>query len=157
MENIRFRNSRVMNWARYHGTSGMQAKFATITKDPVKLSKLGLSKNISVLAAVAGNICTPNFTLGDLSNYDLFQKYFEYHEYENMVLTPLAGNLSAPIPALGRLSNVNSLYNIVRENPKVKKIVELARYSHSPDELTELSACPILHVKHAVAFNSHTP
>lgn len=158
MENIRFKNNRIINWARYNfGTAKMKANFAKITQDPVKLEKLAFNRNIIVVSAVAGNINTPYAILGDLSNFDHFRRYFEYSIYENMVLTPLAGNSSVPVSALGKLSNINNLYKVVERNSRVIKMVELAKRSNSGKELTDLASCPVLHVKYAVAFNSHTP
>ena len=59
MENIRFRNSRVINWYRrsFLATYKMKTNFATITNDSSKLEKLVIRnrERVGIVAAAAGN------------------------------------------------------------------------------------------------------
>lgn len=154
MKNIHFGHKWGMNWVRYNlGTAKMKANFVKNTKDPVKLAKLADSKELIVLGAVAGNIHSSRSTLADLSNFGLVRNYFDYHSYENTVLIPLAGNPSASLATIGKLSYFPSLYEAVGNNPKIKELVVRARSSYSTNELIELSAYPVLHVREAVEQN----
>jgi len=179
MVEVRFRNSRVVNWWRYHlGTIKMQANYAGITTDSVKLSKLSSSSYREVQFAVQSNPAVQKLVqsareatspglLSQLANNPIRMVREAVAKNPN---TPpniiqtlsreysreVAGNPSTPAIVIERLFNAGYKTEVL-SNPAVQRLMQSAREATSPELLSQLADNPIQIVREAVAGNLNTP
>lgn len=102
----------------------------------------------TINAYVARNPHTPEDVLHNLAK-----------SYDREIREAVAGNPSTPLDVLGELTGDELLYvkDSVIENPTVRKLIESARTSTSPEDLTALATNPLPDVMGTVARNPYTP